>query len=240
MSALKLSALSVFFPCYNEEENIRELLAQALAVFPQHASKLEIIIVDDGSTDRTREIAEEIARANPVVRVVTQENGGYGKALRKGFEVSQHDFIFFADADLQFDLRDFEKLVPLAESSDFVIGYRLTRADGFKRVVTMKGLKVWSWFFLGYPWYIRDTNCAFKLMKRACLSRLLPLSSDGALISTELLLRADRAKMKISQVGVHHLPRIHGVATGQQPGVIARCVKETFTLRKELKQSAGL
>jgi len=240
MSAHKLSALSVFFPCYNEEENIRELLRQSLEVFPQYAEKLEIIIVNDGSRDRTKEIADEIALSNPAVRVINQENGGYGKALRTGFEAAQYDFVFFADADLQFEMSDFGKLVPSANSSDLVIGYRLTRADGFKRVVTMKMLKVWSWFFLGYPWYIRDTNCAFKLMKRACLKRLLPLVSDGAMISTELLLRAHRANMKISQVGVRHLPRIHGVATGQQPGVIAKAVRETFLLRKDLQRAAGL
>ena len=230
-----LPELSVFFHCYNEEENIGPLLEQALSVFPQYTDKLEILIIDDGSTDRTRAIAEEIAAKNSVVRVISQKNGGYGAALRTGLEQARYGHVFFADADLQFDLKEFKKLLPGADA-DMVIGYRLTRADGFKRVITMKMLKVWSMIFLGYPWYIKDTNCAFKMMKRTSLRRLLPLVTDGAMISTELLLRAHRAGMRIAQVGVHHFDRIHGEATGQKPGVIATAVKETFILRNSLKE----
>lgn len=227
----RLPELSVFFPCYNEEENVPQLLEQALAVFPRFTDRLEIIIVDDGSRDRTKEIAEGYAARHPQVRVVSQPNGGYGKALRTGFEQARFEYVFFADGDLQFDLEDFSRLVPLAPSSDLVIGYRLTRADGFKRIVTMKMLKIWSFILLGYPWYIRDTNCAFKLFKKSALDRL-PLVSDGAMISTELLLRAHRAGMKIAQTGVRHLPRIHGEPTGQKAGVIATAVRETFLVRR--------
>ncbi len=233
-----ISQLSVFFPCFNEEANVEQLLKQALEVFPQYASELEILIIDDGSTDRTKAIAEKIAETNPVVKIISQPNGGYGRALRTGFESCQFEHVFFADGDLQFDLRDFGRLVPYASKSDFVIGYRLQRADGVKRIVTQKMLKFWSFGFLGYPMFIRDTNCAFKLIKRSALKKVLPLVSEGAMITTELLLRAHRAGCSFSQVGVRHLPRLHGVATGQQPGVIAKAVKETFVLRDTLKHVA--
>ncbi len=231
----RFAELSVFFPCYNEEQNIRPLLEQALTVFPRHAAKVEIIIVDDGSKDETRRIAEEFAAVHPEVRVISQPNGGYGSALQTGFMNARFSHVFFADADLQFDLNDFEKLVPHSDA-DFVIGYRLQRADGFKRVVTMKMLKLWSWVFFGYPLYIRDTNCAFKLIKRESLLRLMPLYSSSMLITTELLLRAHRAGMKIAQVGVRHFDRRFGDPTGQNPGVILRAVKDTFALRRKLQQ----
>jgi len=238
ISISRLAELSVFFPCYNEEENIEPLLKQALEIFPRYAAKVEIIVIDDGSTDRTRELAEQWSAKHPEIRVVSQANGGYGAALQTGFMSCRYAHVFFSDADLQFDLSEFEKLVPHADA-DFVIGYRLTRADGFKRVVTMKMLKIWSWIFLGYPLSIRDTNCAFKLIKRESLMRLMPLFSSSMMITTELLLRAHRAKMKIVQIGVHHFDRVHGLPTGQNPKVILKAVRETFMLQKKLRAVAA-
>ena len=234
----RLAELSVFFPCYNEAENLEALLNQALEVFPRFAAKVEIIVINDGSTDQTKAIAEQWAAKHPEIRVVSQPNGGYGAALQTGFMSCRYSHVFFSDSDLQFDLREFEKLVPHA-SADFVIGYRLTRADGMKRVVTMKMLKIWSWIFLGYPLYIRDTNCAFKLIKRESLMRLMPLYSSSMMITTELLLRAHRAKMKIVQIGVNHFDRLHGQATGQNPKVILKAVRETFVLQKKLRALAS-
>lgn len=233
--SLQLPELSVFFPCYNEEENVEALLTRAVEVFPQFAAKIEILIIDDGSTDETANKAALFAQSHPVVRIIRQKHGGYGRALRRGFDEAVHEYVFFADGDLQFDLKDFARFVPEASRSDLVIGYRLRRADGIKRVITQKMLKVWAWIFLKFPLSIKDTNCAFKLFKRTALRSILPLQSEGAIISTELLLRAHRAGLRITQIGVHHLPRIHGEPTGQRAGVILKAVRETFALRAWLR-----
>src|SRR3989344_864907 len=108
--ARKLPELSVFFPFWNEEENIQEVVSQALAVVPKVADKWEIIMVDDGSSDRTLEIASEFASQNKNLSVISlHPNRGYWAALKAGFENAKYDYIVFTDGDLQFDFSEIDK-----------------------------------------------------------------------------------------------------------------------------------
>lgn len=230
MRTNKLPELSIFFPAYNEEGNIAAAVKQALRVAPKVAHKFEIIVVNDGSKDKTREIGLKIAAKNQHVRVVSQKNKGYGGALKRGFAESKYEWIFFTDADLQFDMGELIKLVNLATNTDLVLGYRIKRADGWKRILLAKGLKFWNRIWFNYPGEIRDTDCAFKLIKRAVIRRVEPLISDGAMISTELILKAKKAGYIWRQVGVNHYQRLSGKPTGSNFGVIWRAVKDTWVL----------
>lgn len=230
----KLETLSIFFPAYNEAGNIEEALKQALQVAPTVAKEYEVIVVNDGSKDATLQIAKRIAAQNSHVRVVSQRNQGYGGALKRGFKEAKYDWIFFSDSDLQFDLSELEKFIPLAAENDLVLGYRLERAEGFKRKTLAKALKVWNRVLLGFPRKIKDIDCAFKLINKRVLVEIEPLLSNGAMVSTEMLLKAHLAGFKQDQVGVHHYQRRTGQPTGSNLKVISRAVKDTFALQSIL------
>ena len=227
----KLSELSAFFPCYNEQENINALVESAMEVFPTVAEQFEVIIVNDGSTDRTAELADQLSEKYTEVRVLHGENRGYGGALQNGFDAAQYEWVFFSDADLQFDLSEIKFLVDKASEGDFIIGYRESRADPLLRIVNQKLLLIWTSIFLGIPKGIRDINCAFKLFKRSYIEKAKPFVSEGAMINTELLIKSHKNGAKFIQVPVSHFPRKHGTQTGANLGVIFRAITETWKLR---------
>lgn len=236
----KLPAVSAFFPAYNEEGNIENTVKQALHVLPDIADEYEVIVVDDGSTDRTFDIAQELSLRYPRVRAVTQTNKGYGGAVKRGFSEVKYDWVFFSDADQQFDIEELTKFIPRAHDHDLVIGFRRKRAEGFKRAAIAKALKIWNKAILNFPTSIKDIDCAFKLMKKDVLDQVTPLISDGAMVTTEFLLKAYQCGYSFSQVGVNHYPRQIGSSTGNNPKVIARAVTDTFVLYKKLIFDARL
>jgi glycosyltransferase involved in cell wall biosynthesis len=244
----KLPSLSVFMPAYNEAGNIREAIKQVLAVAPKVAHKYEVIVINDGSKDGTGAIAGRMAEKYPQVKVINQRNKGYGGAVKRGFKEAKYEWVFFTDSDLQFDVRELVKFVEkvggrrggaggkdgLDRKVDMVLGYRIKRAEGFKRVMLARALKTWNRMFLAFPMHIKDIDCAFKLIHRPVLDRVLPLYSDGAMVSTELLLKAHRYGYKCVQIGVHHYERRTGKPTGNNYKVIYKAVRDTFVLQKLL------
>jgi len=228
-----LRSLSIVLPCFNEEPNVLSAVAQAHVAAAQYAERHEIILVDDGSTDATRTLAAALAAADPTVRVVTHEvNRGYGAALRSGFAASTGDWVLLTDGDLQFDLSELSRLAEVAPENDLVAGYRIGRADPPARRAAAHAWNVLMRLTFGVA--LRDVDCAFKLMRGARL-RALPLTSDGAMISTELLVRAQLAGWRIAEVGVHHRPRPAGEASGGDPAVVLRAFRERRALLRELR-----
>ena len=234
----KLPELSIFFPVYNEAGNIEEAIKQALFVAPKIAEKHEIIVVDDGSRDATLQIARRLARTDKHVRVVTQYNKGYGGALKLGFKSARYDWVFYTDADLQFDISELKKFIRFTKDHDMIIGYRKHRVEGWKRQILASALKIWNKVLLNFPLRIRDIDCAFKLMHKRVIRLSSPLISDGAMASTELLLKAYFDGFAFKQIGVNHFARHAGSPTGSNWKVILRAVRDTFTLQKHFyKQS---
>ena len=231
---MKLSSLSIILPCYNEEENVEKVVRAADAICKKVAEDYEILVINDGSKDRTEEIANGLTTEFPNLVVVSQANKGYGGAIKRGFETATKDWVFFTDSDLQFDLNELESFIPYSNEYNFIFGYRIKRADKFHRILIAKMLKVWNRILLGFPMYIKDIDCAFKLMKREDFLSIFPLVVEGGLINTEFILKIHRKGYKIKQVGVHHYPRVAGNPTGSNFGVIFKAVKETFKLRKML------
>ncbi len=236
---LKLPSLSLFFPAYNEAGNIEEAVRQALAVLPLVAKKYEIIVINDGSQDATGPIVERLANHYKTVRLVNQRNKGYGGALKRGFKEAKYDWIFFTDSDLQFNLQELKKLVQVAVAQDLhmVLGYRTNRAEGLKRALLARALKIWNRVLLGFPRKIKDIDCAFKLIRKDVIHTIEPLFSDGAMVSTELLLKAHQAQIDYAQVGVKHYKRQHGKPTGNSISVIFTAVRDTLLLKKSLTAS---
>ena len=221
-------SLSLVLPAFNEEANIEAVVQDALATLPAFVDAYEIIVVDDGSRDRTGEIVARLASGNDRVRLVSHErNRGYGAALTSGFSASTGDFVMFMDADRQFDIRDLRLLVPFAGEYDIVAGFRMERSDPLHRRVLAEMFNVSVRMLFGV--HLRDIDCAFKLF-RGDLLRGLPLTAPGALINTEIQAKARRQGARLQQVGVRHYPRIAGEATGGSPRVILRAVGETLAL----------
>ncbi len=220
----KKVSLSIFFPAYNEEANIGATVAQAQAVAEKISHDYEIIIVNDGSKDKTGQIADELARKDTHIKVVHHNpNQGYGAAVWSGVQAATKEYVFFTDADLQFDLRELENLVEHVPANDVVIGYRAKRRDPLMRLANAKGWNVLNRVLFGLK--VRDIDCAFKLFKRD-LIKDLPVKSRGAMLSAELLIRLQRSGVVFKQVPVTHLPRLMGSPTGAKLSVILRAFKE--------------
>lgn len=229
----KVEELSIFFPFWDEEKNIETVIGKAIPVAQKVAQKWEIIMVDDGSTDKTFEIAQKLSKENRNLKVARNStNRGYGAALRTGFANCRYDLIVFNDGDNQFDFSQVEKFLEKIKHADMVIGFRKKRLDHPFRHILMNLLKIWDFFFFGF--YFRDIDCGFKIFKKEALKKIMPLRSEGAMIATEILAKAKREKLKILQVEVSHYPRIYGNQSGGNLRVILRAIRESFDLWKEL------
>lgn len=229
----KLPSLSVFFPCHNEVDNIRGLVERTLEVLPHVADEYEVIIVNDGSADGTRELADRLASEHPAVQAVHHEvNRGYGGALKSGFAAAHHEYIFFTDGDGQFDVGEIDRLLPLLDGADVAVGWRIKRADSLIRVINAKAYMLMIRLLFGLK--VRDIDCAFKLLPRRVIEAV-SLRSDGALISAELLIKARHVGFSFAQVGVNHYPRVAGEQSGAKLSVILRMFRELWTMRGELR-----
>jgi len=235
-AAARVSHLSYFFPAHNEEANLEGLVEEALATLPTIADTFEIIAVNDGSKDRTAEIADRLAEQHPdIVRVVHHEvNRGYGGALRSGFEAARYDLLCFTDGDRQFQVSDLGRLTERMADPDspgVVVGYRIKRADPFIRIAYARTYKLANRLFFGLR--VKDVDCACKLFRREALEGVR-VESGGAFFSAELLVRILQKRRTIVEVGVPHYARTAGSPTGAKPSVIWRAVKDFWMLRLRL------
>lgn len=227
--------ISVFFPAYNEADNLERLTKRTVDILLQLAAEWEVIIVDDGSRDHTPEVARRLTETLPGVKYLRHEqNQGYGGAVKTGLKTAKLDWIFFTDGDGQFDTNELALLLPATARADFIAGYRLRRQDNF-----LRSLNAFAWGTLvrtlfGLHGKVRDIDCAFKLFRRRVVDET-EFRASGAMISTELLVRAKKLGYRFAEVGVHHYPRTAGQQTGANIKVIARAFKELFRLYQELR-----
>jgi len=231
----RVTALSFFFPAHNEAENIEALVAEALGTLPSLADEFEIICVDDGSTDGTPDLADALAASDPRIRAVHHEtNKGYGAAVRSGLRAARYDLVSFTDGDRQFKVADLERLLARMaqpDNPDVVAGYRLKRADPLIRTAYARAYRLALNIFFGLG--VRDVDCAFKLFKRSALEGIR-LESGGAFMSAELLIKLKQRSRTIAEVGVPHYPRTAGSASGANPRVVLRAVRDFWMLRLRL------
>jgi dolichol-phosphate mannosyltransferase len=226
-------AITVVLPAYNERENIGQAVANIQAALQLIGREYEVIIVDDGSSDGTGEICDRISKKEPDrIRVIRhQKNMGYGASLRDGFRQAKYGLIFYTDSDNQFDVLELRYLLPLVDSYDIVVGFRIFRKDTRLRKFT-------SWVYnrlIARPLFklhIRDINCAFKLIKKEALDKI-DIESNNFFIDLELLAKARGLGFEINEVGVRHFPRLKGQST-VQPSDIPRTIKETIRIWRSL------
>jgi glycosyltransferase involved in cell wall biosynthesis len=203
------AGLTVFFPAYNDSGTIASLVIAAVQTAARLTPDFEILVINDGSRDSTAEIADELARLYPQVRVVHHErNRGYGGALRSGFASATKELVFYTDGDAQYDPREMALLWQrMDEGVDLVNGYKISRSDPFHRVVIgrLYHHMVKRLFSLG----VRDVDCDFRLMRRAIFDRV-HLEKSSGVICLEMMKKITDAGFNIVEVPVHHYHRAYG------------------------------
>jgi len=232
---MRLPSLSVFLPCHNEALNLRRVVDNFRAELPKVADRYEIIVVDDGSHDQTGQIADQLAAADARLRVVHhQVNRGYGGAVTSGLTAARMEWVLLCDGDGQFDAAQIARLVARTPEADVVVGRRIRRADPFMRQVNGKAWTMLVGLLFGLR--LGDIDCGFKLFRRKFIEQL-DLRSQGAMISTELMVRVSARRARIVEVEVEHLPRLAGEQSGASIKVIARAFGELFRLYRRLRQT---
>ena len=233
MNKYQIEELSVFFPCYNEEKNIKNTVSKAITVLNKVAKKWEIILINDGSKDNTGKILDQIKSANPNhIKIITHNpNRGYGAALKSGLYNSQYQWIAFTDSDGQFDFGEITKFIDKQKEtkSDIVIGYYLSRQVSKATIFTSKIWEIIVFVLFGLK--VTDIDCGFKLLNKKVVEKIPKLEAErGAFISSEFLIKSKKAGFKITELGVHHYPRVEGQATGRNLKVIIKSFTDLFSL----------
>lgn len=224
-----LESLSLFFPTYNEEGNIAQAVASAKKVLDKVASKWEIIVVNDGSKDRTKEIAERLSSEDKRIRVVShKENRGYGAALKTGFENAKYPWVAFIDSDGQFDFSEIEKFIAKKDQADLILGFRKKRADSIARKIFTFGWATLARIILGLK--AKDYSCGFKMIKKKVYEEVQPLIGEEKVTQIELLVKARKKNFRFAEVGVNHYPRVSGKPTGAKLSVVFKSVVDLFKL----------
>lgn len=239
-------SISVFFPAYNEEENIGDMILGADDYLKTRFSDYEILVISCASIDRTNEITLDLAKKIPQLRLVKKDtNTGYAGAVRTGFLSATKELIFYTDGDHQFDVKEMDKLLPLLSDYDVVTGYKIKRNDPLMRL--------WmSWLYnitmrLLFGLKVVDVNCAFKLYKREVIDKVdfLPDITQGV-INAEVYLSALKNGYRIGEVPVSHYARAKGNGGEAQigprgkifafvrPVIIWRFLKDTFSLWRKI------
>lgn len=228
-----LTSLSIFFPCYNEADNVGAMIEQAVQVGESYGIDYEVIVVDDGSRDSSADIVRGWSKKNPRVRLVQHDsNRGYGAALATGLASATKDLIFLTDGDNQFHLADIEKLFSKIDSCDIVAGYRIGRKEKAHR-----RLNGFLWTRLNRALFhlpVRDVDCAFKLFRRKAVQGL-KMESTHLLIHAEILTRAKKRGARIEEIGVTHYPRLAGQATATKLSSILKTFSELGRLYWRLR-----
>lgn len=229
-------SMSVFFPAYYDEKNIAKVTEGALRAIRELGIRtFEIIIVEDGSPDRTGEVADELAARHPNVRVIHHEkNRGYGAALKTGFTNARYDWVFYTDGDNQFDLQELKKFVALTPFTSIVAGFRINKQYSpyrkFTSAVYNMVLRVL------FDIRDRDVDCAFKIYRRDLFDKIV-IESQDAFIDAEIAIKARLLNYTSTEVGVTHLPRLDGVSTGARPSVIFRTIREILAYHRRYRRA---
>lgn len=225
----KLRSLSVFFPALNDARSLPYLINRACAAAERVSEKFEVIIIDDGSTDKTQEVLA-IARVHyKNLRVIRHpKNRGYGAALQDGFAHARYAWIFYTDGDGQYDPEELERLVPFASPDiDVVNGYKLHRADSYIRKFV--GFLYNRLSHTEYALPIRDVQCDFRLI-RATSMKKFRLQATSGLVCLELVLKLTQTGARFAEVGVHHYPRLFGRSQFFRPANLWRTLVEHIQL----------
>jgi glycosyltransferase involved in cell wall biosynthesis len=201
-------SVSAFFPAYHDWGTIASQVLLVSRVLRELTDDWEVIVVDDGSTDHTGEVLQELEKACPRLRVVTHPaNRGYGGALRSGFAAATKEWVFYTDGDAQYDVRELRLLWQAREGADLVNGFKIARSDPLHRILVGR---LYHWLVkTAFGLEARDVDCDFRLIRRSSLDAFR-LTRDTGLICVELVTKLEKCGFRSRYVAVHHYHRLHG------------------------------
>jgi len=204
-------SISAFFPAYNDGGTIASMVISAITTLRPLSDDFEVIVVNDGSSDYTKEVLDELERVYPELRVVHHpQNRGYGEALRTGFASAGKELIFYTDGDAQYDARELKLLLPaMKDGVDVVNGYKIARSDPLHRKIIGK-LYHWGVKFL-FGIKLRDVDCDFRLIRREVFNKV-KLESNSGVICVEMMKKIQDAGFVVAEVPVHHFHRAYGMS----------------------------
>jgi glycosyltransferase involved in cell wall biosynthesis len=226
-STMSPKSITVIFPAYNEEQNIRSAIARALESMRPRFHSFELLIIDDGSTDRTGEVAEDLASKHPEITVIhNRQNLGLGETLYRGFQCARGELVIQNAMDYPLDLRDLDKMIPLLEEADVIVAARKAYAgySPYRKVTSRVNRLILRWLFEPR---LRDYNYT-QLFKREVLTAARPTSRSTVFIAPEIIIRAHELGFRIREVDIDYHPRVFGEATSGKPKVILRSVRDMF------------
>ena len=229
----QIKEVSVFFPAYNEEDNIEKTVINANDVLKKIAGEYEILVINDGSNDKTAEVVEKMILSNNKIRLISHDvNKGYGSAVRSGFKYSKYEWVVLMDSDGQFDFSEFPNFIKTQKetNADLVIGYYKKRKVSF-----MRKLNSWIWQLIIrilFGLKVKDIDCGFKLIRKNVIDTMNLESNRGAFISTEFLVKAKEKEKKIVEIPITHYPREAGEATGSDIKVILNSFKDLYRIKR--------
>ncbi len=229
MTDIRLSSVSFFCPAYHDEKNLPTLIPSVHKFLSAITDKFEIIIVVDGSPDKTGAVADDLARQFPNVRVIHHgKNQGYGAALRTGFLSARYDYILYTDGDSQYDVWEFAPYLKFLESYDVLNGYAIKKVISWRRrpqtavFNILVSLLFWQKF--------KDVNCSLKMYKRRVIEGI-KIVCASAFIDAEMLIKARRLGFKIYNIPVTQYARLNGLASGSKFSVVWGTVKDMVKFR---------
>ncbi|MDQ2798867.1 MAG: glycosyltransferase family 2 protein [Armatimonadota bacterium] len=229
-NAALLPGLSFVFPMFNEIGNIERCVEEALKTGYKLTRDLEIVVVDDASTDGCGALADALAYRHSELKVLHHaKNRKLGGALQTGFAAATKDWVLYIDSDLPIDMDEALRAVPLLQNAEMVIGNRQGRAEGLKR-------EAMSWVYnrlirVLFGLNVRDVNFAFKMFRRSILEQIT-LRSEGSFIDAELLIETHKAGFRIAELPIRYFPRVAGVSTLASSSVVVKILGELWAYRR--------
>lgn len=231
--------ISVVVPMYNEEENAENAVGSLVGVMSELASEHEILIIESGSTDRTAEIADRLASGLQSVRVIHQINReGLGSAIRLGFANAAMDIVLYIDGDEPFDISQVARALPLLETHDAVIGFRLGKRESFKRMLYSRVYN--ALIQLVFRLNVRDVNFSMKIFHREILKKL-DLRANGVFYDAEMVAEFRRNGVSVAEVGFEYVPRKVGQSSLDGIGIVMGTLYEMlrYILRRKRRRPGG-
>lgn len=224
-----ISNISFFCPAYYDEENLPKLIPVVFDFLSKISRKFEIIIIEDGSPDKTDEAADRLARQYPYIRVIHHpKNLGYGATLKDGFTNARYEYVMYTDGDNQYNIREFEPYLHLLKDVDVLSGHAVKKAVTFFRKIqsAIFNFLVNVLFLVNF----KDVNCSMKIYKKKALNRI-EIKSASAFIDAEMLIKTKRLGYKIIQFPVTHYKRQKGLASGSKSSLIGSTLKDMLKFR---------
>jgi len=207
----RIPSLSAVFPAYNDAGTIPSMVLTSLMALREVTDDYEIIVTNDGSSDHTAQVLDEMAQRYPELRVIHHpKNRGYGATLRTGFYAATKEWVFYTDGDAQYNPLELVNLVEgLSEGIDVVNGYKIARNDPIERKIIGRTYHYLVKMAFGFK--LRDVDCDFRLIRRSIFDRI-PLESESGTICLEMVKKFQDAGYKFAEVPVSHYHRQYGVS----------------------------